>query len=94
VIGYDLRDVKAAILAETNSFSQEPSAFLVNAMAVEKRYTEKLLKQIQEFEAVGKTVSSFTSEAVEVMTFDEEVAANQRRLQLLTDELKFLQSTL
>jgi hypothetical protein len=94
VIGYDLRDVKAAIIAETNSFPQEPSTFLVHSMAVEKRYTEKLLKQIEEFDTVGKTVSSFTSEAVEVMTFDEEVAANQRRLQLLTEELKSLQSQL
>jgi hypothetical protein len=52
------------------------------------------LKQIQEFDAIGNTVSSITTEAVEVMAIDEEAVPNQVRLQLLTDELKLLQSQL
>jgi chromosome segregation ATPase len=89
-LSYDQEEVKAAIVAETISTPLAPSKFLADALATEKRYEQKLRRQVDELASLEKTVAQFKAEHAEVVACDEEIAAKGRRIALLTEELREL----
>jgi chromosome segregation ATPase len=80
-------EVKIAIALEINSFPSTPPQFLLDSMHTEQQYEKRLKRQLDEVNALEKSVGQFKRQYSELTAIDEENIEKAKRIQLLTEEL-------
>jgi chromosome segregation ATPase len=93
-LGYEIEDVKRAILCETGQFTMNAPQFMIDAMETEEQYGKSLKRQMEELDLLEKRIAGFRVGHDEITSMDESASGNAERISLLVEELKSLISSL
>lgn len=86
-INYDNDEIKLALIAEKKKIPTEISAFLMNAMEVEKGYQQKLHTKLDQIDKAESIIQNFKASTIDVLQLTEENSEQQIRMKLLLNEL-------
>ncbi|KAK8884780.1 hypothetical protein M9Y10_043900 [Tritrichomonas musculus] len=89
-INFNNDEIKLALIAEKNLYKFEKSQFMLDAMEIEQRYTQKLQTRSGKLDKTQTVIDEFKDSTESVMRLNEECVTDDTRKSLLLEELREL----
>lgn len=89
-INFNNDEIKLALIAEKNLYKFEKSQFMLDAMEIEQRYTQKLQTRSGKLDKTQTAIDEFKDSTESVMRLNEECITDDTRKSLLLEELREL----
>lgn len=89
-INFNNDEIKLALIAEKNLYKFEKSQFMLDAMEIEQRYTQKLQTRSGKLDKTQTAIDEFKDSTESVMRLNEERITDDTRKSLLLEELREL----